>query len=311
MDMNDLLSEVFTTLRISSEIYFRTSFSDNFAIDIPCEHRRIRFHIVLRGECWLCVPGDRPILLQEGDIALVPNGASQMIKASPELQAQDLSSLMVGGAVKNQTLCVGEGPEIASLLCGFCYFDEAIDHPAISILPGYIHLRQQDLGASPWLSTAIRLMSLEANLNSYGSTAIITRLIEIIFIQSIRQSTEKSPLIENGFMQAISGKLLSKSLLAMHRDPQKKWRVDDLAEISGMSRSSFAGKFQEQIGKTPIEYLRDWRLLKARRFLTATDLPIEEIAEKCGYDSLPSFSKLFKKRFDIAPAAYRKAGRSV
>lgn len=306
--MNDLLSEIFSTLRISSEIYFRTKFSGAFAVEVPQEQRRIRFHIVLRGACWLCVPNDDPVLLSEGDIALVPNGASQTIKASPELQPESLQDLIAGGAIQDQTLCVGDGVETASLLCGFCKFDEAIDHPVVAILPSYIHLRQQDLGASPWLSTAMKLMSLEANLSSHGSTAIISRLIEVIFIQVIRQATEREGQINNGFIRAISDKSLSKALSAIHTSPQDKWRVEDLAQIAGMSRSAFAKKFQNEIGRTPIEYLRDWRLMRARRLLSSTNFSINEIAEQCGYDSLPSFSKLFKNRFDIGPSAYRKMG---
>lgn len=310
MDTKDLLSEIFSTLRISSEIYFRIKLSGEFAVYVPREHRRIRFHIVLRGSCWLCLPNDGPVLLSEGDIALVPNGESQMIKASPELQPENLLDLIANGAIQNQTLCVGEGIETASLLCGYCQFDEAIDHPAISILPNYIHLRQQDLEASPWLSTAMKLLSLEANLESHGSTAIINRLIEVIFIQAIRQATERDSQINNGFIRAISDNSLSKALSAIHTNPQDKWRVEDLAQIAGMSRSSFAKKFQNEIGRTPIEYLRDWRLMRARRLLSSTNYSIDEIAELCGYESLPSFSKLFKNRFNIGPSAYRKTGSS-
>lgn len=308
MNTNDLLSEIFSTLRISSEIYFRTSLSGEYSVEIPPERRHIRFHIVLRGSCWLCCPDEEPVLLTEGDIALIPNGVGQMIKSSPELEPENLNDLLNAGAASSGTFCVGNGYETASLLCGFSHFDEAVEHPAISILPNYIHLRQQDIGSSPWLSTAMKLISLEANLNSQGSTAIISRLIEVIFIQAIREITESDNQIRNGFVRAMSDKCLSKALSAIHSQPESKWRVEDLAEVAGMSRSNFAKKFQSEIGKTPIDYLRDWRLMRARRMLTSTEFSIEDIAEKCGYDSVPSFSKLFKNRFDIGPSGYRKKG---
>lgn len=308
MNTNDLLSEIFSTLRISSEIYFRTSLSGEYSVDIPPERRHTRFHIVLRGSCWLCVPEQEPVLMTEGDIALIPNGEGQMIKSSPELEPENLHELLNAGAASSGTFCVGSGYETASLVCGFCHFDEALDHPAISILPRYIHLRQQDLGASPWLSTAMKLILLEANLNSQGSTAIISRLIEVIFIQAIRETAENDNQVKNGFIKAMADKCLSKALSAIHSQPEHKWRVEDLAEIAGMSRSNFAKKFQSEIGRTPIDYLRDWRLMRARRMLTSTEFSIEDIAEKCGYDSVPSFSKLFKNRFNIGPSGYRKKG---
>ncbi|MBE7637123.1 helix-turn-helix domain-containing protein [Sneathiella sp. P13V-1] len=309
MDTNDLLSEVFSMLRISSEVYFRTSMAGEYAVEVPQENRRVRFHIVLRGSCWLCIPGEEPIQLSEGDVALVPNGASQSIKATPELQPSNLSDLINKGAIQNNILTVGEGVETVSLLCGFCQFDEAIEHPAIYLLPAYIHLRQKDLGDSPWLSTAMKLLSLEANLRNQGSTAIISRLVEVIFIQTIRQATQNNDLLSNGFARALSDKYLSKALSVIHTEPQNKWRVEDLAKIAGMSRASFAKKFSDEVGRTPIEYLRDWRLLKARRLLHSSSLSIDEIAEQCGYESLPSFSKLFKNRFEMGPSTYRKMTR--
>jgi len=306
MDIKDLLSEVFTTLRISSEIYFRTTFSEDYAVQIPPEKRHIRFHIVLRGGCWLQVTDHQPVFMGEGDIALVPHGVSQAIKSSADQVPEDLSTVLSRVGLKNDTLKLGHGVETAALLCGFCQFDEAIDHPVMAMLPDLFHLRSQDLGALPWLNSAVRLMALEANLNSYGSTAIISRLIEVIFIQAVRQKAQDQEGNRQGFVGALSDPALARALSAMHSRPEEKWTVADLAVLAGMSRASFAKKFVQQIGKTPMEYLRDWRLMKARQLLISTALPIEEISLRCGYESLPSFSRLFKARFDTGPATFRK-----
>ncbi|MEH6403694.1 MAG: AraC family transcriptional regulator [Sneathiella sp.] len=308
MDTNDLLSDVFSTLRISSDIYFRTQFSGQYSVFLPTEKRRIRIHVVLRGSCWLCVEGSEPVFLSEGDVALVPNGASQSIKASPTIPPVNLQDLIAAGAIKDQTLQVGEGIETASLLCGFCYFDEEVDHPVTAILPTYIHLRHQDLGSAPWLSATMTLIMLEAKLNSQGTSAILNRLIEIIVVQATRQLALNDKEESKGFLRALSDKALSKALFSIHSHPEEAWRVENLADLAGMSRSNFAKKFLVQIGKTPMEYLRDWRLMRARILLTNTDLSIEEIVAQIGYVSLPSFSKLFKNRFNIGPSAYRRGG---
>ncbi|WP_420547524.1 cupin domain-containing protein [Curvivirga sp.] len=306
MQKTDLLSEVFSTLRISSDIYFRTRFSGSYAVAIPEEKRRIRFHIVLKGTCWLCMPNGTNILLSEGDIALVPNGVSQKIQAIPELKAINLSELLSNGSLDNGMLKIGSGEDATSLLCGFCQFDETLDHPIVSVLPDFIHLRHEDLQSSPWLITAMKLISLEANLNNQGSTAVINRLIEIILIQTIRQMANDNKQPYNGFLNALLDSSLSKAIFAIHAHPEEKWRVEDLAKLAGMSRASFAKKFQSEIGKPPIDYLRDWRLLHARQLLNNTSDSLDEIATKCGYESLPSFSKLFKRKFKIGPSAYRK-----
>ncbi|WP_419905178.1 cupin domain-containing protein [Kiloniella sp.] len=85
MTDSDLLSDVFSTLRIESQLYFKTDFKGNYAIEIPQEQRRIRFHLVLQGQCWLTPKGEPPLLLSEGDLALVPDGIAQVLSGTSPL----------------------------------------------------------------------------------------------------------------------------------------------------------------------------------------------------------------------------------
>ncbi|EEA94618.1 AraC family transcriptional regulator [Pseudovibrio sp. JE062] len=309
MNRNDILSEIFTGLQISSDTYFRTHFAGDFSIAIPTEQRRIRFHLVLRGSCWLCMEGEPPVFLEEGDVALIPNGAAQMIKSDPALPSVGLGELLTGGALRDGCLHVGEGADTNSLLCGFCQFDEELDHPILSSLPASLRLRLQDLGSEPWLAATLKLIALEANFNGQGSSAILNRLIETIVIQSTRTlSARPSEDAQAGFIAALGDKSLSRAITEFHRAPEQNWQVTDLAEIAGMSRASFARHFIRHVGKPPMEYVRDWRLMRARSLLTDTNLSSEEIATRCGYNSLPSFSKLFKKRFGMGPGTFRRNG---
>ena len=53
------------------------------------------------------------------------------------------------------------------------------------------------------------------------------------------------------------------AITAMHEDPAQRWTLQALAERAGMSRSSFALKFKETVGASPMEYLTRWRMLLA------------------------------------------------
>ena len=76
----DVLSDVFATLKLRSGIYFRTELTGAFAIEIPVEQRRIRFHLVRQGTCWARAHGMQDWLrLSEGDLAIIPNGAAQIL----------------------------------------------------------------------------------------------------------------------------------------------------------------------------------------------------------------------------------------
>jgi AraC-like DNA-binding protein len=220
-----------------------------------------------------------------------------------------LESLVAAGALQDGVLTAGDGPTRAALLCGFCQFDQGADHPAIATLPPLIHLQLAGLGAEPWVAATLKLLGLEANLDTQGSAAILGRLIEIVVIQATRRLTAEAGPQSNGFIAALADPSLSRALQAIHGAPDTDWRVEDLARLAGMSRASFADRFTATVGVPPIEYLTEWRLLRARALLMDTNLSMEEIAGRCGYASLPSFSRRFKLRFAASPGAFRRSQR--
>lgn len=308
-DKIDVISEVFSTLRIRSELYFQAHLSGRTAVLVPVEKRRIRFHLVLQGNCWVATEGSSPALLAEGDIALIPNGASQTLATETGLPATPLARLLAEGGPTDGVLAAGHGTVRAKLLCGFCQFDEGIEHPAIASLPHLILLRVQDLGAEPWTAATLKLLALEANLNAQGTTAILERLIEIVVIQATRRLAAAQGDSGNHFVAALADPALARALRAMHRAPDKNWQVGDLADRAGMSRARFADRFAAAVGMPPMEYLTGWRLMKARALLSDTRLGIDDIAERCGYASLPSFSRRFKVRFGVGPGTFRRLQR--
>ncbi|TLP47229.1 AraC family transcriptional regulator [Cohaesibacter sp. CAU 1516] len=306
----DLISDIFKILRVSGEVYFRARLAGPICVEIPQSYRHIRFHIVLSGQCWLCLNDAEPLLMQKGDIVLVPEGQAQEISTEPDLASHPLMDAIAGGALKDGQLSLGSGVQRAQLLCGFLQFDEQIEHPILSLLPSHMHLSDKTLSADPWLQSALHLISLEARHPGQGMAAIVTRLIEVIFIQAIRQRIELANDTSEGFLLALSDRSISRVLSAMHDTPDQKWSVEGLADIAGQSRSAFARKFAEQVGTSPMDYLRRWRLSKARLLLVSSQLSMGEIAFQCGYDCVPSFSRSFKREFHIGPGTFRKNGGS-
>src|SRR3546814_5594755 len=144
----DVISEVFSALRLRSEVYFRAELGTGIAVRVPPEKRRIRFHLVLQGRCRIGLDRMTPAELSEGDIALIPDGASQVVAAEAGAKVVTLNDAIADGALRDGVLRGGDGPAKAVLLCGFCRFDEGIGHPALLHLPPLIHLRLADLGRS-------------------------------------------------------------------------------------------------------------------------------------------------------------------
>ncbi len=311
MDNNDLLTDVFSTLRIGSNLYFQAMFKGPYSVEVPQESRRIRFHLIREGDCWVTVPGEEPVHLRAGDVAIIPNGASQVLSAEPDLQSISLQSIIEGGYLKDGTLEYGSGGKDIKILCGFYQFDEAVDHPILINLPQIMIIRPHDLGTEPWILATLRLIGLETDLNGNGMGGILSRLLEILFIQFIRMMTGNLAAPPNGFVAALSDKQLSLALHAIHKAPEQQWKLGELAKLSGMSRARFADQFASRVGMPPIAYLTSWRLMKARLLLANSGLDMTEIANRCGYLSMPSFSSRFKREYAIGPGAYRRMVRSA
>ncbi|MEM7444383.1 MAG: AraC family transcriptional regulator [Pseudomonadota bacterium] len=309
MSNADILTEVFSTLRLDGDLYFPAILSGDVAVELPAEQRRIRFHLVRQGRCWIGLPGGEPAALSEGDMAIIPNGAAQIIAAAPGATPRPLPEILTNGALADGTLRYGEGDRRTSLLCGFCSFDEGIDHPLLATLPKLMVLRPGELGAEPWTIASLRLLALEADLAVQGTKGILGRLLEVIFIQAVRRlsASDERPA---GFIAALADTQLSRALEAMHQEPERAWTIGDLANQAGMSRARFAARFISVVGLPPIGYLTVWRLIKARGLLATSDLAMIDIAERCGYASVPSFSRRFARHFGVGPGAYRRFARS-
>jgi transcriptional regulator GlxA family with amidase domain len=93
----------------------------------------------------------------------------------------------------------------------------------------------------------------------------------------------------------------------MHERVENPWTVETLAAAAGMSRSAFALRFKQLLGKTPLEYLTDWRMYKATGLLQENNRKLFEVAESVGYDSDAAFSKAFKRVLGMAPKEYRRS----
>lgn len=309
MNKTDVLSDVFSTLRIRSDLYFLADLNGDFSIEVPSEKRRIRFHLVRHGRCWLRLPDGAVQALSEGDLAIVPNGVAQILSGAPDVAPVSLPEAISNGTLENGLLTYGEGERRVRLLCGFCQYDEAIDHPVLSGLPPLLTVRSEDLGSEPWTAATLRLLAMEVELDSQGSTGILTRLLEIVFIQTVRRIEAGLRADAQGFVAALSDIRLSRALRAIHATPGDNWTTAGLAAQAGMSRARFAERFAALVGMPPIAYLTHWRLILARDLLSNSPLDMSEIAARCGYASVPSFSRRFKEAFGVGPGTYRRSLR--
>lgn len=83
--------------------------------------------------------------------------------------------------------------------------------------------------------------------------------------------------------------------------------IAGLAAEMGLDRSYLSTVFREFTGKSPKEYLVDFRLKNAADLMTIYDFSPKQAAASCGYDDIFNFSKMFKKKYGVSPREYKAA----
>ena len=97
------------------------------------------------------------------------------------------------------------------------------------------------------------------------------------------------------------------ALRLMHTEPGRAWTVPELAHAVSMSRSAFAARFKELVGRTPMDHLTEWRMVRAASLLRERpDLKLGAVATAVGYESETAFGKVFRRLIGVTPAQYRR-----
>ncbi len=103
---------------------------------------------------------------------------------------------------------------------------------------------------------------------------------------------------------------LSAALHHIHNEPTRKWTVQELGSLVGMSKTVFARKFTAMVGQPPLDYLTWWRLSNAARLLRDTDASLAASARQVGYSSEFAFANAFRRELDTAPGRFRRDSRA-
>jgi transcriptional regulator GlxA family with amidase domain len=106
-------------------------------------------------------------------------------------------------------------------------------------------------------------------------------------------------------MSAMAEPGLARALQAMLECPSKRFTVEALASIAGMSRSAFAARFTQAFGRTPLNLLKSERLRRARELLATTNAPVDQIARTVGFSSRSHFSHAFRTAYGVDPSNFR------
>ena len=246
--------------------------------------------------------------LRRADTVVVP-GYAGILAAPPE---QALAALRAAGRRGARLLSVCTGAFAlahAGLLDGrratthWAWAGElASRFPAVEVDPDALFVDEGEAMTSAGLSAGIDL-SLHVIRKDFGAAAG----------ERVARHMVASPHREGGqaqFFKPAPGED-GGSL-----EPTRRWAVErldeplDVATMSrhaGVSPRTFARRFREETGTTPLQWLLGRRVLEARRLLEESDLPVETVAWQVGFGTAASLRDHFRRATATTPTAYRRA----
>jgi len=300
----DPLSDVLSLLKLRSYMFGGFDAGGAWAVQFP-QHQGVKCYAMVAGQCWLSVDGVAdPVQLMTGDCFLLPTGRAFRLASDLALPPVDVRTVFltpVNGGIRTFNgggACFSVGG----------HFDMSGKHAdfLLAMLPPIVHIRtESDKAALRW---SVERMMEELRAPQPGGFLVAEHLTHMLLVQALRLHLSDSLSSGVGWLFALADKQISKALNALHGEPARRWTLHELAQQAGMSRSTFALKFKEKVGASPMDYLARWRMLLAGDRLVNSGEPIGLIALSLGYESESAFSTAFKRVMGCAPRQYGRAG---
>src|SRR5262245_45693008 len=230
----DVLSDVLRVVRLTSAVFFTVKFSDPWSIESPPPDQLGRslglntesialFHVLVEGRCWVAIDGYAPLLIEAPEVIIFPHGNSHTISSRVGARPQAISTILpVKRSEEIPRLDYGGGGEAARFVCGILHCDQRFN-PLIGALPTMISVSVRDtprsqpvdnkqsltragmvqVEADGWLGSTLTHTIDEANAMQPGSSAMLARLTELLYVEVLRRYMEQLPFGQTTWLAGV------------------------------------------------------------------------------------------------------------
>ena len=302
----DPLSDVLSLLKPRSYSSGGFDVGGELSVQFP-QHQGIKCYALVSGQCWLSMDGvPDPVLMKAGDCFLLPRGWPFRLATDLSLTPVDYRTIL--SARPNGSIASLNGGGDCCIVGGHFVLTGKHAGILLGMLPPIVHLRtESDKAALRW---SLDRMRQELHEPQPGGFLIAEHLAYMMLVQALRLHLAEGLKGGVGWLFALADKQMSAAISAMHDAPAHRWTLEELGKRAGMSRSTFALKFKQTVGESPMEYLTRWRMLLAGDRLANSSDSISVIAPSLGYESESAFSTAFRRVMGCAPRQYSR-GRSM
>ena len=194
-------------------------------------------------------------------------------------------------------------PHVTRFMAGNFAFASANRDLVTTLMLPIVRIRGSETAAAR-LGALLATFGDEASADRPGRSLVLDRLLGLILIEALRYRPAEVDDGRRGLLAGLADEKIGRALRVMHADTKRPWTLAGLAREVGMSRSAFASRFVQLVGVPPIEYLANWRMTLAKSALASAEMPMTDIAEMAGYQSVSAFSTAFKRETGLSPTLY-------
>ena len=316
----DALSDVLRVIRLSGGVFLEAEFTAPWCVSgkiassdckpfLEAPRHVIATHFVAAGCMQLRPDNSDAIEVRAGEIVLLPHNSAHAfgseLTPTPVPVREVIQVPKEGGLGR---IVHGGGGGITRLLCGFLGSDTPFS-PLLSALPPVLKLNVRSTASGAWIESSFRFAASQIAAGHLGSTIVITKLSELLFVEAVSQFVASLPAERRGWLAGLRDPQIGRALSMLHARPTEAWTAEALALEVGMSRSSFADRFSSVVGQPPMQYLALWRMHMAAQSLREGRRSVAQVGASIGYESEAAFSRAFRRQFGESPGSWRKASR--
>ena len=302
---NDPLSDIVAMARARCDISTSLVAGNPWALYYPSP-RQIKFMAIVKGGCWLRFDAEATALrIGTGDVLMLSGPRPYTLASELDVPPLDATEIFADPTAKRVRL--GKGDDFVAI-GGHVALDSERGWMLADVLPPLLYIDGNSPEASATRFFLDQLVN-EVASDQPGASLMSEQLAQLLFVQTMRSYLSTSGPLAPGWIRVLSDERIAPALRLMHREPGRPWRLDELAEIVAMSRTSFAVRFKATAGVAPLTYLSNWRMRIAQQRLRETSTPVATLALSLGYTSESAFSNAFKRATGLAPSRYRSNTR--
>jgi AraC-like DNA-binding protein len=313
----DAFSEILSGVKLKGAVFFRAEFSAPWQISAPESSKiaptlspgaphLIVYHLLLEGRAKVRLNKGGTLSMEAGEVVIFPHGDAHQMGSGMGAPDVEISAIIQKFIRHDLTpMKAGGRGEVARFICGYMAFDPLLSKPILEGLPKIFKVSLRTDRSGQWLENSILHLVEETASGLAGSEAMLSKLSEALFVDTLRRYIDSLPELESGWIAAARDPIVGKCLAILHSRVDFPWTLAELAKEVGLSRTTLLERFNRYLSEPPITYLMRWRLQLAARMLNTTPRGIADISADVGYESEAAFNRAFKREFGLPPARYR------